>query len=80
MLKKKTLTETVYNNGDPFQIRKAIDACIGAWQKREDVQVLWETLDIFTFDYEDDLQMLDDVRSKHYSIRVEAVYHEDGQA
>ena len=74
MLKKKALTETIYNNGDPFQIRKAISAAIGAWQKQEKYQVLWETLDIFTFDYEDDLQMLDDVRSKHYSIQVEVVY------
>lgn len=48
MLKKKTLTETIYNNGDPFQIREAISACIGAWQKREDVDVLWGSLQIHT--------------------------------
>lgn len=77
MLKKKTLTETIYNNGDPFQIREVISATIGAWQKQEKYQVLWETLDIHTFDYEDDLGLINDDRVKHYKIRVEAVYDAD---
>lgn len=48
MLKKKTLTETIYNNGDPFQIREAISATIGAWQKQEKYDILWDTLEITT--------------------------------
>ena len=74
MLKKKTLAETVYNNGDPFQMREAISACIAAWQKQETSQILWETLDIFTFDYEDDISLFSDVPQKHYRLQVEAVY------
>lgn len=72
MLKKKTLTETVYNNGDPFQVREAISATIGAWQKREDVQVLWETLTIFTEDV--DPQTWVSKPETVFDISVEAVY------
>lgn len=72
MLKKKTLTETVYNNGDPFQIREAISACIGSWQKREDVQVLWETL-LIGSEGNDDWTYVREPRMA-YLITVEAVY------
>lgn len=72
MLKKKTLTETIYNNGDPFQIRKAIDACIGAWQKRDDLEVLWETL-LIGSEGNDDWSYTREARMA-YPLSVEAVY------
>lgn len=74
MLKKKTLTETVYNNGNPFQIREAISACIGAWQKRTDVEVLWGTLTIDTEDYDTPTWVSEP--ETVYQIGVEAVYRE----
>lgn len=52
MLKKKTLSETIYNNGDPYPIRKALDAVIGGWQKQDKYNILWETLQINTYDEE----------------------------
>lgn len=72
MLKKKTLTETIYNNGDPFQIREAISACIGAWQKQEKYQVIWETLEIST--EEEDAMSYVSIPETVYVITVEAVY------
>lgn len=72
MLKKKTLTETIYNNGDPFQIREAISATIGAWQKQEKYDVLWETLEIHT-EVEDPITYTS-VPEVTYVITVEAVY------
>lgn len=71
MLKKKTLTEVVYNNGDPFQVREAISATIGAWQKQTKCQPLWETLDIFT-EYPSDAVYSH--TGNQYVISVEAVY------
>lgn len=83
MLKKKTLTETVYNNGNPFQIREAISACIGAWQKREDVEILWSTLRFDTesraedrVTYAEYRALKDSENYQVFAISVEAVYRE----
>lgn len=76
MLKKKTLTETVYNNGDPFQVLEAISACIRAWQKREDVEILWGTLKISpdTDDYSSYWETNDNFAA--FDLSVEVVYRE----
>lgn len=72
MLKKKTLTETVYNNGDPFQIREAIGATIGAWQKQDKCQVLWDTLEITTGPFDEGTWF--SKTETVFELSVEAVY------
>lgn len=72
MLKKKTLTETIYNNGDPYPIRKALDAVIGGWQKQDKYDILWETLQINTYDEENLTYMK--APQPIFVISVEAVY------
>ena len=72
MLKKELLTETVLNNSDPFQIREAVSAIIGAWQKHEKYNVLWETLNINT-EYQESLSW-GEKPDKVYILTAEAVY------
>lgn len=77
-LKKKIISERIYNNGIPYDILHFFDTCINTWvtQEREgSITFLWETLRIETNILEfgsfiDSSQSLSNV---YYDLTIEAV-------